>query len=224
MVSSNDWMRRATEIPEGRTEEQFKEEVASYIDVLKDRVRDNECRDWIIRQLPPEFEVRVTNEGDGFIEHLTVEVHIEGPIEALDSALGTKAKYHQPFPQAPRPWGLRKKDFVGYPMSANNVQSFGSPHTPPAPAPNTASARTTGSVSMTLDIEGLRARESITITGDEVLVVSDPDIRTLAATWTIPCQRQGIQGLPSCEAIDRRRPILPGGRRFKFCQPDQNPA
>ena len=37
---------------------------------------------------------------------------------------------------------------------------------------------------MTLDVEGLRARESIIIAGDEVLVVFDPALRALEATWT----------------------------------------
>ena len=105
MASSNDWMRRATEKPEDRTEEQFREQVAAYIDVLKERVRDDDCRDLIVGQIAPAFGVQVTNESDDFIEHLTVEVHIEGPIEALDFAPGTTAKYDYPVPRAPRPVG-----------------------------------------------------------------------------------------------------------------------
>lgn len=99
--SSTDWLRGVTEIAEDRTEEQFREQVASYITRLTERVWEDECRDRIIRQLAPAFVIQVTNDGDEYIEQITVDVNIDGPVEALESAPGQTAKYEQPLPRAP---------------------------------------------------------------------------------------------------------------------------
>lgn len=182
--SSTDWLRGVTEIAEDRTEEQFREQVASYITRLTERVWEDACRDLIIRQLAPEFVIQVTNEGDEYIEEITVDVHIDGPIEALDSAPGQTAKYEQPLPRAPRAWGPRKRDMLGDRLIGVNARTVSASYTPSTSDPNTATARTTGSVNLTVNIEGLRARESVTVTGDEVLILRDHTVQSLEATWT----------------------------------------
>lgn len=69
-----------------------------------------------------------------------------------------------------------------------NAHTVSASYTPSTSDPNTTTARTTGSVTLTVNIEGLRARESVTVTGDEVLILRDHTVQSLEATWTARAQ------------------------------------
>ncbi|KAA1399666.1 hypothetical protein [Aeromicrobium ginsengisoli] len=169
-------------IEEDRSEDQFRSQVSDYIETLREALAD--CPDLVVRQVATKFEVLVSNTSDEPLEDLTVVLHIEGPIETLTHLSAGRARREEDMPLAPRTWGPRPRPKFDVTSFSNyrGVQPF-TPAAPHVPGPNSATARTTGSVTLTLELASLRSREKVPIHGDEILIVRDSYVRTLHGTW-----------------------------------------
>lgn len=174
-----DAIRRVTHSPETRTEDQYREQVNQYADDLRETLPS--CIDHIVQQVAPRFEILLTNTSDEPLEDLTIELHLNGPIEALDHISSGRARGRRVVPVSPRRWGPKPIVMVTAPevyFPANQPVQTSTP-----PPPNTASAKTTGSVTLTLNVASLRSREQIKVRGTECLVLRDAAREVWTGGW-----------------------------------------
>ncbi len=189
----------AMNIPEDRTEDQYREQVSTYCEALRSWF--NECLDggYAAFVATARFRIALTNQSIESVQNLQVTIHIEGPIQNADD---------DSYPERPeriRPWGPRNRMAIGlnsqFPTDVvGRLAASGTYDRLPARGP-TATSKNTGSVEVTLDDINLRSEESVTIKGNTGLIVTDPQVKELRATWE--ARATNTQGVARGEFVIR---------------------
>jgi hypothetical protein len=127
--------------------------------------------------------LRVRNLGDMFVEDVAVEVHIEGPVEAINAVNGNSFDLADHFPPPPVKFGPRMMDIYIPQRAFSPGISL-----PTYTRPKGVSFKNGGSTTLSLELGQLRPRATRDSDPDEfVLVVRDVDsaVTELRGQWEI---------------------------------------
>ncbi|MEU6204119.1 RNA-binding domain-containing protein [Micromonospora musae] len=169
------------QVPDGRTEEQYAEEVEQFLHDAEEALVLRGAWD-LFRHEPASLNVTVTNPTDVGFVGVRLEVHVPGRVKCYPEELVENLEGDRPdAPRAPKPLGTPT---FRSPMQLNvgNIGSYIPTSLYPGPGPSYI-ARDTGSVTIEYDDFELRAEETKTMELVPLLMHEEPDTR-LTATWS----------------------------------------
>jgi hypothetical protein len=167
------------DLPEDRSEEQYRAEVARYVDVCRQRL-PRVLAIAASRALTP-LVLRAQNLTAKNLPEFVVELHIEGAVEAMRPR-GVAVDDADRLPRPPRMWGPRKNPAL------NPVGGYGLPVLPsvspspyvPRPQPHIENGGSTDIRFPGVDLRPHRPADLAPV----VLLVSEPPGSTLRASWS----------------------------------------
>ncbi|AWY95808.1 Hypothetical protein CB129slpB_1108 [Propionibacterium freudenreichii] len=182
----------AAEVPEQRSEEDYKDEIEAWASQFREAWPD--ALEAFAVRLMPANEVGVVNKTLTFLHDVEIKLHIAGAVEALEREWyeDSLSLNDVGLPYPPRKWGPTKRNFgldTGYSASlaasiaAQSVQASRS-YVPPD-----ASWRTTGSVDVDVNVGNLRPEGAFqTEDDDSILIVRGEAPENIRATWAATAQ------------------------------------
>lgn len=171
--------------PEGRTSQEYTDEISDWEVDLRDAVRELPHR--ITGSLLPPVVVRLANLSDADLHDVELVIHLDGPIRGYaHKRVTSMEKLDWALPEPPRRWGPQPHPAL---VRGMQIPILGQHHFPNVVdyLPARTSWENSGSVTISIDVGDLRPRKQITIDDEELVLALPADYAPehVSGTWEI---------------------------------------
>ena len=165
--------------PENRSNEDFRTELAEYLDACHGALPD--LVDGVIAHFGSPSKIVVQNGPSAFLRNVEIELHLEGPIDMLEVEDPEYFSTGTYLPKPPQEFGDKH---VPYTLAGlGNLPSTSLSHLTPRKTGPTADWSNSGSVTVHLTSFDIRPESRLEFDENAVLTVRDSEVSSIACSW-----------------------------------------